>query len=119
MRGVQLSTEILGTPISYYHLPQKGVDWIFVANECYQRPGGLYGDKHGVYGDNQVFPFGGCEVACTSTIQVLFAGKIQRCPHLMLQTSGVLQSLQPWKMLKWGSTCVLDMWLWHLRHQAS
>lgn len=52
-KRLELSTEILGTPISYYHLPQKGVDWIFVANECYQRPGGLYGDKHGVYGDNQ------------------------------------------------------------------
>lgn len=36
----------------------KDVDWVFVDNECYPRPGGLYADHFGVYGDNQVRTLG-------------------------------------------------------------
>lgn len=37
-----------------YHYAHKGVDWVFVDHPCYPRPGGIYADEHGVYGDNQV-----------------------------------------------------------------
>ena len=46
--------EILGTELSYAHLHKDGVDWVFVDHASFQREGGLYGDSHGVYGDNQV-----------------------------------------------------------------
>ncbi|KAK9802897.1 hypothetical protein WJX73_003216 [Symbiochloris irregularis] len=53
-KALDLEIEILGTPISYYHLHERGVDWLFVDNPgCFQRPGGLYGDTAGTYGDNQ------------------------------------------------------------------
>ena len=29
------------------------MDWVFVEHGSYDRPGGLYGDESGVYGDNQ------------------------------------------------------------------
>lgn len=33
---------------------KKGVDFVFVDHPCFPRPGGLYADKFGAYGDNQV-----------------------------------------------------------------
>ena len=50
----QLEIPVLGTPVSYRHLHDKGVDWLFVSHPSYIRPNGLYGDSHGTYGDNQV-----------------------------------------------------------------
>ncbi|KAK9830206.1 hypothetical protein WJX72_010297 [[Myrmecia] bisecta] len=46
-------TQILGEEVSFFHHVNKGVDYIFVGHTSYMRPGGLYGDAHGVYGDNQ------------------------------------------------------------------
>ena len=51
---VQLSINVLGTDVSFWHLHERGVDWLFVRNSSFQRSGGLYGDQHGTYGDNQV-----------------------------------------------------------------
>lgn len=42
-----------GSTVGFHHLRADGVDWVFVDHPSYQRPGGLYGDDHGVYGDNQ------------------------------------------------------------------
>ena len=43
-----------GTEIGYYLHQSKGVDWVFVDHPSYPRPGGIYADQYGVYGDNQV-----------------------------------------------------------------
>ncbi len=32
----------------------QGVDYLFVDHPSFPRPGGLYGDMYGTYGDNQV-----------------------------------------------------------------
>ena len=50
----QVTADILGTTVSFSHYSSKGVDWVFVEHGSYDRPGGLYGDENGVYGDNQV-----------------------------------------------------------------
>uniref|UniRef100_A0A383VM81 starch synthase n=2 Tax=Tetradesmus obliquus TaxID=3088 RepID=A0A383VM81_TETOB len=44
---------INGNEVGMYHYAHKGVDWVFVDHPCYPRPGGIYADEHGVYGDNQ------------------------------------------------------------------
>jgi starch synthase len=44
----------MGAEVGYFHYVNKGVDWVFVDHPSYPRPGGLYADEHGVYGDNQV-----------------------------------------------------------------
>jgi hypothetical protein len=49
-----------------YHYSHKGVDWVFVDHPCYPRPGGIYADEHGVYGDNQVRQQGLCCSSCRS-----------------------------------------------------
>jgi hypothetical protein len=46
--------QIMGAEVTYFHYPHKGVDFVFVDHPSYPRPGGLYADDHGVYGDNQV-----------------------------------------------------------------
>lgn len=48
-----VSADILGTTVGFSHYSSKGVDWVFVEHDSYDRPGGLYGDESGVYGDNQ------------------------------------------------------------------
>jgi starch synthase len=54
LQGPQMKIHVHGTEIGYYHHHSKGVDWVFVDHPSYPRPGGLYADAHGVYGDNQV-----------------------------------------------------------------
>lgn len=44
----------MGNEVGYFHSDSKGVDWVFVDHPSYPRPGGLYSDANGVYGDNQV-----------------------------------------------------------------
>ena len=59
----QVTADILGTTVGFSHHSSKGVDWVFVEHGSYDRPGGLYGDENGVYGDNQVwfFPTATCK----------------------------------------------------------
>lgn len=38
----------------------QGVDFVFVDHPSFPRPGGLYSDEFGTYGDNQV----GCVCVC-------------------------------------------------------
>ena len=70
--------EILGTELSYAHLHKDGVDWVFVDHASFQREGGLYGDSHGVYGDNQVFSAD--PSLSTSSCQVCVPGCCCRIP---------------------------------------
>lgn len=39
--------------VGFFHQVKDGVDFVFVAHDCFKRVGGLYGDSFGVYGDNQ------------------------------------------------------------------
>lgn len=51
---VQLKVPVLDVEVGYHVQQSKGVDWVFVDHPSYLRPGGIYGDQDGVYGDNQV-----------------------------------------------------------------
>ena len=42
-----------GCEVGFHHQVVAGVDFVFVDHPSYQRPGGMYGDDNGVYGDNQ------------------------------------------------------------------
>lgn len=44
---------IMGTEIGYFHHIHKDVDYVFVDHPSFPRPGGLYSDQFGTYGDNQ------------------------------------------------------------------
>ena len=50
----QLKVPILDVEVGFHVQQSKGVDWVFVDHPSYLRPGGIYGDQDGVYGDNQV-----------------------------------------------------------------
>lgn len=54
LQGPQMKVSVLDTEVGLYHHRSKGVDWVFVDHPSYPRPGGLYADAFGVYGDNQV-----------------------------------------------------------------
>jgi hypothetical protein len=53
--------------VAYFHEQIKGVDFVFVDHPSYPRPGGLYSDANGVYGDNQVRR-GGPHAACNASV---------------------------------------------------
>lgn len=44
---------IHGAEVGFFHEVKNNVDYVFIDHPSYQRPGGLYGDAHGTYGDNQ------------------------------------------------------------------
>jgi len=48
-----VNQELLGNTVAYYHHEKQGVDFVFIDHPSFPRPGGLYADEHGVYGDNQ------------------------------------------------------------------
>ncbi|KAK9904144.1 hypothetical protein WJX75_005380 [Coccomyxa subellipsoidea] len=52
-KGPGMKVSVLDTEVGLYHHRSKGVDWVFVDHPSYPRPGGLYADAFGVYGDNQ------------------------------------------------------------------
>ena len=54
LQGPGMKVSVLDTEVGLYHHRSKGVDWVFVDHPSYPRPGGLYADAFGVYGDNQV-----------------------------------------------------------------
>ena len=54
LQGPKKKAHVLGTEVGFYHHRSKGVDWVFVDHPSYPRPGGIYADAFGVYGDNQV-----------------------------------------------------------------
>lgn len=53
MRIVQVTVDLDGVEVGYHHQELSGVDFVFVDHPSYNRPGGMYGDENGVYGDNQ------------------------------------------------------------------
>jgi hypothetical protein len=53
MPAVQVTVDLDGCAVGFHHKVVAGVDFVFVDHPSYQRPGGMYGDENGVYGDNQ------------------------------------------------------------------
>ena len=84
-----------GTEIGFYLHQSKGVDWVFVDHPSYPRPGGIYADQYGVYGDNQVCPYHAtalhlllfCALAshCTAPEKVTRSKQSTRMPLLKLK----------------------------------
>ncbi|GFR41537.1 hypothetical protein Agub_g2250 [Astrephomene gubernaculifera] len=61
--------QLLGhAEVGYFHAQIRGVDFVFVDHPSYPRPGGLYADAHGVYGDNQ-FRF---QLLCLAALEAPF-----------------------------------------------
>ena len=64
---------VLGTSgahdVRFFHTYKGDVDWVFADHLSFQRPGTLYGDEHGTYGDNQfrfaLLSLAACEAALT------------------------------------------------------
>lgn len=44
------------TQVGFFHERYKNVDFVFVDHPSYPRPGGMYADSFGAYGDN-IFRF--------------------------------------------------------------
>lgn len=72
MRMVQVTADIDGAEVGFYHKQDAGVDFVFVDHPSYRRPGGLYGDANGVYGDNQWCAAGRATPCVSSTFFCLF-----------------------------------------------
>jgi starch synthase len=57
----------------FFHRRERGVDWVFVDHPSYRRPGGIYADAHGPYGDNQfrfaLLCLAGCEAPLLLPLQ--------------------------------------------------
>jgi hypothetical protein len=50
---LQVTVTLDEVTFGYHHKLDNGVDMVFVDHPSFIRPGGLYGDKNGAYGDNQ------------------------------------------------------------------
>ncbi|KAK9834131.1 hypothetical protein WJX81_000869 [Elliptochloris bilobata] len=58
----------------FFHLHRNLVDWVFVDNPVFHRPGNPYGDEHGVFGDNQ-FRYALLSLAaCEAPLQLQIGG---------------------------------------------
>lgn len=54
----------------------QGVDYVFVDHPSFPRPGGLYSDEFGVFGDNQVREQ---ESGCLSIAKLGEKGRLNEC----------------------------------------
>jgi len=59
--------------VGFFHQVKDGVDFVFVDHPSYKREGGLYGDKFGVYGDNQFRYTLLSHAACEAPLVINFA----------------------------------------------
>ena len=64
-----------GAEVGFFHHVKEGVDWVFVDHPAYQRPGGIYGDSYGAYGDNQWRYKLLCLAALEAPLQLELGGK--------------------------------------------
>eukprot|EP00884_Botryococcus_braunii_P000866 jgi/Botrbrau1/10780/Bobra.0119s0006.1 len=74
--GLRIRIDALDRDVGFYVKHDKGVDWVFVDNECYPRPGGLYADNFGVYGDNQLRFALLCLAALEAPLQLPLQGSL-------------------------------------------
>ncbi|XP_039842531.1 starch synthase 1, chloroplastic/amyloplastic-like isoform X1 [Panicum virgatum] len=67
--------------VTFFHEYRDSVDWVFVDHPSYHRPGNLYGDKFGAYGDNQFRYTLLCYAACEAPLVLELGGYIygQNC----------------------------------------
>ncbi|KAG4130976.1 hypothetical protein ERO13_D09G179600v2 [Gossypium hirsutum] len=60
--------------VAFFHEYKKGVDWVFVDHPSFHRPGNLYGDSHGAFGDNQFRFTLLCHAACEAPLVLPLGG---------------------------------------------
>jgi Starch synthase catalytic domain len=71
----QVTATVDEVQVGYYHKADAGVDFVFVDHPSYQRPGGLYSDANGVYGDNQWRFKLLCQAALEACLHVELGGR--------------------------------------------
>jgi len=84
--------------VGYFHQVRNGVDYVFVDHPSYQRPGGLYGDSFGVYGDNQFRFTLLAHAACEAPLVLPFTdmGGGTATMSSLSPTTGTPAWCQPW-----------------------
>ncbi|KAJ0964969.1 hypothetical protein J5N97_026107 [Dioscorea zingiberensis] len=60
--------------VAFFHEYRAGVDWVFVDHPSYKRPGSLYGDENGTFGDNQFRYTLLCHAACEAPLVLPLGG---------------------------------------------
>ncbi|EAZ35910.1 hypothetical protein OsJ_20213 [Oryza sativa Japonica Group] len=67
--------------VTFFHEYRDSVDWVFVDHPSYHRPGNLYGDNFGAFGDNQFRYTLLCYAACEAPLILELGGYIygQKC----------------------------------------
>ncbi|KAM0939561.1 putative starch synthase [Dioscorea sansibarensis] len=60
--------------VAFFHEYRAGVDWVFVDHPSYRRPGSLYGDERGTFGDNQFRFILLCHAACEAPLVLPLGG---------------------------------------------
>ncbi|EMS47550.1 Starch synthase 1, chloroplastic/amyloplastic [Triticum urartu] len=67
--------------VTFFHEYRDNVDWVFVDHPSYHRPGSLYGDNFGAFGDNQFRYTLLCYAACEAPLILELGGYIygQNC----------------------------------------
>ncbi|KAG7974281.1 hypothetical protein I3843_06G041100 [Carya illinoinensis] len=60
--------------VDFFHEYRDAVDWVFVDHPSYHRPGTLYGDTRGAFGDNQFRFTLLCHAACEAPLVLPLGG---------------------------------------------
>ncbi|KAL5225683.1 hypothetical protein ABZP36_012322 [Zizania latifolia] len=60
--------------VTFFHEYRDSVDWVFVDHSSYHRPGNLYGDNFGAFGDNQFRYTLLCYAACEAPLILELGG---------------------------------------------
>ncbi|KAM0939559.1 putative starch synthase [Dioscorea sansibarensis] len=60
--------------VAFFPECRASIDWVFVDHPSYLRPGSLYGDEHGTFGDNQFKFTLLCHAACEAPLVLPLGG---------------------------------------------
>jgi hypothetical protein len=80
---MQVTVDLDGCEVGYHHKEVAGVDFVFVDHPSYNRPGGMYGDENGVYGDNQWRFKLLCQAALEAPLNLALPEEHSSRPNLM------------------------------------
>ncbi|GMH34036.1 hypothetical protein BSKO_01870 [Bryopsis sp. KO-2023] len=70
------TVDIFDNEVGYHLLQREGVDWVFLDHPSFPRPGGIYSDEYGVYGDNQFRFWLLCLAALEAPLQLELNGSV-------------------------------------------
>eukprot|EP00892_Ulva_mutabilis_P008623 jgi/Ulvmu1/6132/UM027_0110.1 len=77
----RVAPELDDIKVNFFTKYLDGVDFLFVDHPSYRRPGGMYGDENGVYGDNQWRFRLLCHAALEAPLQVQLGEEGSRTPY--------------------------------------